>query len=175
VRDAGIAQGLEGIVRKPLTSRYYPGKRRDWIKIKNVRPQEVIIGGWTPGEGRRRNLIGSLLLGIYDHTSGHHRLTYVGNVGTGFTGAMLGDLAARLAVLARESSPFDTAVPRDVVRDAHRSTPTSSVRSPSANGPQTATYATRPGVDSDPTNNPKTYTKSYRVKREMARRRVGFA
>jgi bifunctional non-homologous end joining protein LigD len=36
VRDASVAQGLEGIVGKPLTSRYHPGKRRDWIKINSV-------------------------------------------------------------------------------------------------------------------------------------------
>jgi transposase-like protein len=36
VRDASIQQGLEGIVGKPLRSRYYPGKRREWIKINSV-------------------------------------------------------------------------------------------------------------------------------------------
>lgn len=47
------AHGLKGVVGKPLASRYYPGARRDWIKAKNVRHQEVIICGWTPGQGRR--------------------------------------------------------------------------------------------------------------------------
>ncbi len=53
--------GLEGVVGKPLASRYHPGGRRDWIKVKNIRHQEVIIGGWQPGEGGRANTIGSLL------------------------------------------------------------------------------------------------------------------
>jgi bifunctional non-homologous end joining protein LigD len=114
VREASIERGLEGIVGKPLRSRYQPGRRREWIKIKNVRHQEVVIGGWRPGEGRRRNMIGSLLLGSFED----HGLTYIGNVGTGFTEAMLRDLAAMLAPLARESSPFDTDVPREVARDA---------------------------------------------------------
>jgi bifunctional non-homologous end joining protein LigD len=41
---------------------------------------EVIICGWQPGQGRRANTIGSLLLGAYDDG----RLLYAGNVGTGF-------------------------------------------------------------------------------------------
>ncbi len=61
-----IAKGLEGVVGKPLGSAYHPGQRRDWIKIKNVKQQEVIICGWKPGEGRRADLIGSLLLGVND-------------------------------------------------------------------------------------------------------------
>jgi len=48
-----ITKGLEGVVGKPLSSAYHPGQRRDWIKIKNVKQQEVIICGWAPGEGRR--------------------------------------------------------------------------------------------------------------------------
>ena len=51
---------------KPLGSAYHPGQRRDWIKVKNVKQQEVIIAGWKPGEGRRADMIGSLLLGVYD-------------------------------------------------------------------------------------------------------------
>jgi bifunctional non-homologous end joining protein LigD len=62
VCSAGIEQGLEGVVAKLLTSRYYPGKRREWIKVKNVRHQEVVVAGWKPGEGSRANMIGSLLV-----------------------------------------------------------------------------------------------------------------
>jgi bifunctional non-homologous end joining protein LigD len=114
VRAASLERGLEGVVGKPLRSRYHPGRRRDWIKIKNVRRHEVVIGGWTPGEGRRRTMIGSLLLGVFHD----HGLVYVGNVGTGFSVAMLRDLAARLAPLARPTSPFDTDVPPEVSRTA---------------------------------------------------------
>ena len=49
------AQGLEGIVAKRLDSPYRPGKRsRDWLKVKNFRGQEVVIGGWLPGQGTPR-------------------------------------------------------------------------------------------------------------------------
>ena len=59
-------RGLEGIVAKRLSSPYRPGKRsRDWLKIKNFRGQEVVIGGWLPGKGRRHGEIGSLLAGAF--------------------------------------------------------------------------------------------------------------
>ncbi len=109
-----IAKGLEGVVGKPLTSAYHPDQRRDWIKVKNVRQQEVIIGGWKPGEGRRADTIGSLLLGIYDGG----QLRYAGHVGTGFTQDMLADLMGQLGSLGRDTSPFGTKVPAQAARDA---------------------------------------------------------
>ena len=64
VQAVSLANGLEGVVGKPLASAYHPGQRRDWIKVKNIRHAEVIIGGWKPGQGRRAGTIGSLLLGV---------------------------------------------------------------------------------------------------------------
>jgi bifunctional non-homologous end joining protein LigD len=119
VLSASLANGLEGVVGKPLSSRYHPGQRRDWIKVKNVRHQEVIICGWKPGEGRRADMIGSLLLGVYDG-----ELRYVGHVGTGFTQAMLTGLMRRLRPLERATSPFATPVPAQHARDAHWVEPT---------------------------------------------------
>jgi bifunctional non-homologous end joining protein LigD len=109
-----IAKGLEGVVGKPLTSLYHPDQRRDWIKVKNVKQQEVIVCGWQPGAGRRTDMIGSLLLGVYDGS----RLRYVGHVGTGFTQDMLAELMAELTPLGRATSPFDTPVPAQQARDA---------------------------------------------------------
>ena len=64
VLQASKAQGLEGVVAKRRDSPYLPGKRSPtWTKIKNLRTQEVIVGGWTPGEGNRQGRLGSLLLG----------------------------------------------------------------------------------------------------------------
>jgi bifunctional non-homologous end joining protein LigD len=114
-----IAQGLEGVVGKPLTSAYHPGQRRDWIKVKNVKQQEVIVCGWKPGAGRRADMIGSLLLGVYDGG----QLRYVGHVGTGFTRDMLAELMVELASLDRDTSPFGTAVPAQQARDAHWTEP----------------------------------------------------
>jgi len=115
VLAASKAQGLEGVLAKRLDSRYYPGKRSDcWLKVKNLRTQEVVIGGWKPGAGRRAGAIGSLLLGV----PGPAGLKFAGHVGTGFTDRMLRDLEAQLAPLARDDSPFDTTVPREHARTA---------------------------------------------------------
>jgi bifunctional non-homologous end joining protein LigD len=96
-------QALEGVMAKRLGSPYTPGRRSpDWVKMKNVRTQEVVIGGWTPGRGRRDGMIGALLLGLPDPSG----MTYAGKVGTGFTDAALRDLAACLGPLETTSCPF---------------------------------------------------------------------
>jgi bifunctional non-homologous end joining protein LigD len=115
----GQAEGLEGIVAKRHASSYRPGRRSpDWIKLKNVRTQEVVVGGWRPGTGTRSGTIGSLLLGL----PGADGLHYIGRVGTGFTAAILADLSGRLRTSARASSPF-LDVPRADAADAHWAEP----------------------------------------------------
>jgi bifunctional non-homologous end joining protein LigD len=97
-------QGLEGIVAKRLSSTYQPGARtRDWLKVKSFGRQELVIGGWLPGKGKRGDSIGALLLGVYEP---HGKLRYVGRVGTGFSERELERLAGLLAPLRREDSPF---------------------------------------------------------------------
>ena len=109
--------GLEGVVAKRLESRYSPGRRSaDWVKVKIFRTQEVVVAGWKPGTGRRDGRSRSLLLGVNSAGSG---LVFAGKVGTGFTQQMLAEVERTLRPLARETSPFATAVPRDVARDAH--------------------------------------------------------
>ena len=61
------ASGLEGVVAKRLDSRYEPGKRtRTWLKVKVRHRQEMVVGGWLPGEGNRTGRIGALLVGYHD-------------------------------------------------------------------------------------------------------------
>ncbi len=115
VLEASRAQGLEGIVAKRLDSPYLPGKRApSWRKIKNILTQEVVVGGWTPGQGNRQGRLGSLLVGV----PGGGGLQYVGQVGTGFSEAALDDLAGTLDPLRSDHSPFVTEVPRRYERVA---------------------------------------------------------
>jgi bifunctional non-homologous end joining protein LigD len=101
---ASAERGLEGIMIKRLDSHYTPGKRGgNWLKVKNLGRQEFVIGGWQPGEGKRRNRLGSLLLGYYDEEG---KLHYAGKVGTGFTERGLDELIERLKPLAQKSNPF---------------------------------------------------------------------
>lgn len=101
--EATRAQGLEGVIAKRLVSPYRPGQRtRDWLKVKNVRRQEFVIGGWLPGQGRREGELGALVVGYYDGAD----LRYAGKVGTGFDAANLAMLRERLQPLNRGRSPF---------------------------------------------------------------------
>jgi bifunctional non-homologous end joining protein LigD len=104
---ASKEQGLEGVMLKRVDSTYSPGKRNGtWLKVKNVSRQELVIGGWTPGEGRRKEHLGALLVGYFEQDGGKPVLRYAGKVGTGFKAADLTAIAARLAPLERKTSPF---------------------------------------------------------------------
>ncbi|MGH3696364.1 MAG: hypothetical protein ACRDRX_20620 [Pseudonocardiaceae bacterium] len=108
--------GLEGVVGKRLRSRYAPGRRSPaWVKTALFHTQDVIVGGWTAGLGRRAGTFGALLLGAHDDQG---RLRYLGDVGTGFTEQMLSDLLDRLAELEQPASPFDELVPPEHARRA---------------------------------------------------------
>ncbi len=120
VLAAAREAGLEGVVAKRLEAPYDPGRRStDWIKVPLLSTQEVVVGGWQPGEGRRSGGIGSLLLGVTADAG----LEFAGHVGTGFSQQALKDIAARLAPLERPTSPF-IAVPREHARLAHWVEPT---------------------------------------------------
>lgn len=108
--------GLEGVIAKRLTSTYRPAARSpDWLKIKNVLRQELVIGGWVPQKGRRTEL-GALLVGFYEEDGSEATpLRFAGKVGTGFTRAVAADLMDRLTAVPRADSPFAGARP---VRDA---------------------------------------------------------
>jgi bifunctional non-homologous end joining protein LigD len=116
--EATAAQGLEGIVAKRLDSHYEPGRRTGaWIKVKHTLRQELVIGGWIPGEGRRTNRIGALLMGYYDRSPRKPVFRYAGRVGTGFTEKTLVQLQRELEPFRRKTSPFTGAprLPRGVV------------------------------------------------------------
>ena len=118
--SASTEQGLEGIVAKRLDSIYQPGLRSSsWVKVKGVSRQELVVGGWMPGKGKRKGHVGALLLGVYEEQG---VLRYVGRVGSGFSEAELDRLARVLDPLQRATSPFTAgALPP---RDAHFCEPT---------------------------------------------------
>ncbi len=104
---ASRERGLEGIVAKRLASTYQPGRRSpDWLKVKNVRRQEMVIGGWVAGQGRREGELGALLIGYYADDDGEPRLRYAGKVGTGFDATALRLLREKLEPLRTDESPF---------------------------------------------------------------------
>ena len=107
--QASAEHGLEGIMAKRLASRYRPGARsRDWLKVKITFDADVVIVGWTEGEGSRAGTFGSLVMAVYDDSA----LRYVGNVGTGFDQRALDETLERLHALEATEAPF----PADVLR-----------------------------------------------------------
>ena len=121
--EAAAAQGLEGIMAKRRSSRYQPGARsRDWLKAKVTFDADVVIVGWTEGEGRRAGTLGSLVMAVFDGPD----LRYVGNVGTGFDRESLADALERLQGLgeAERSFPADVVRSRPELRGAHWVSPT---------------------------------------------------
>jgi bifunctional non-homologous end joining protein LigD len=94
--------GLEGILAKKQDSTYQPGQRtRDWLKIKTIKQQEVIIGGYTRNE-KSSKLFSALLLGL----PRDGRFEFIGPVGTGFTTQMQKDILKKLKPLETSKCPF---------------------------------------------------------------------
>ncbi len=111
---------LEGIIAKKRGSIYEPGRRvTTWLKLK-VRPeQELVVGGYIPGEGSHKDL-GALLVGTYEGD----KLRYGGRVGSGLNTKTRASLKARLDALARPTAPFDPPPPRTAeLRYAHFAEP----------------------------------------------------
>ena len=120
--------GWEGLIAKEPQSRYAAGRRHAaWRKLKFTRTAEFVVGGWTDPAGTRTGF-GALLLGrrpeaVPDDDApagggGHGTaavpgpaLVFAGQVGSGFTQAELERIAARLAELAADASPFADAPP----------------------------------------------------------------
>jgi bifunctional non-homologous end joining protein LigD len=98
VFSSACKSGIEGIVSKQLDAPYRSGRTGSWTKAKCRAGQEVVIGGWTLGEGTVR----SLLAGVYRGND----LAYVGRIGTGYGREVAKALLPSLEKLTRSASPF---------------------------------------------------------------------
>lgn len=104
---------LEGIISKKIDSSYETKRSNSWLKVKCLKRQEFIIGGYTnPKSGRSH--FGSLFLGFYNEQG---ELEFAGNVGTGFTQESLKELHEQLEQHVSVQNPFNTTPPK--IRDAH--------------------------------------------------------
>ena len=110
--EAAKDRGLEGVVAKKLESPYREGRRSgEWIKERIWREQEFVIGGHIPGEGRRAETVGSLLVGYYDKRASElgpgesQSLHFAGGVGSGLTQGNLAELSAALGKINRKRQP----------------------------------------------------------------------
>lgn len=89
------AHELEGVVAKRKGSTYRPDDRSaDWVKVKCELDADLVVIGWTEGEGKRSRL-GALDLGAYDG----ERLVVRGTVGSGLDEDVIDELLDRLRAL----------------------------------------------------------------------------
>src|SRR4029077_3428070 len=94
--------GLEGLIGKKKDSIYEVGQRSgSWIKLKLLKEQEFVIGGYAEPEGPRQ-YFGYLVVGFYRGKD----LVFAGKVGTGFNTELLRSLFSRFNKIPRESCPF---------------------------------------------------------------------
>jgi DNA ligase D-like protein (predicted ligase) len=108
--------GWEGLIAKRADAPYTAGRSKDWLKLKCVWEQELVVGGYTDPAGSRTDF-GALLVGY--HEDG--RLRYAGKVGTGYTAETLRTLGADLRRLEIAESPFVDA--RPIPRGSHWTRP----------------------------------------------------
>ena len=97
-------RGLEGLIAKRRDSPYEAGRRSGaWRKIKRLREQEFVIGGFTAPRGSRSHF-GALLIGYYRGKE----FVFAGKVGTGFDEKTLAALLKQMTAYRAEKSPFSS-------------------------------------------------------------------
>ena len=109
-------RGWEGLIAKRADAPYARGRSKDWLKLKCVWEQELVVGGYTEPAGSRTDF-GALLVGYFEDGV----LRYAGKVGTGYRAETLRDLGSRLRALEMPESPFADA--RPVPRGTHWTRP----------------------------------------------------
>ncbi|MEE9285199.1 MAG: hypothetical protein V3V35_05655 [Dehalococcoidia bacterium] len=100
--EAATGLGYEGVVAREASSRYYPATRsRRWLAVREQLAADLVVGGYTLGEGRGGPL-GSLLLGAYDGDA----LLHVASVAGGFARDERAAVLERLASRHADECPF---------------------------------------------------------------------
>jgi bifunctional non-homologous end joining protein LigD len=106
IYEQALAKGWEGLLVKVSDSIYESGRRSHaWRKLKLLKQQEFVVGGWTePRE--TRPYFGALLLGAYEPGKQPPPLRYVGHTGGGFTQKELAHIHGLLLTLETKTCPF---------------------------------------------------------------------
>jgi bifunctional non-homologous end joining protein LigD len=109
LHDATLAQGLEGVVSKRRSSKYFPDRRTDsWLKLAHRLSASYVVGGWRPQEGSSAGNLAAVLVGEMTPDG----LLYRGRVGSGIGPKAGAQLTKLLAGRDRDDSPFDDEVPK---------------------------------------------------------------
>lgn len=104
LHERAMREGWEGLIVKEARAPYQSGRRSpSWRKLKVVRQQEFVVGGWTEPR-QTRQYFGALLLGVHDPAT--NALRDVGHTGTGFDGRELARVWKLLRARETQQSPF---------------------------------------------------------------------
>ncbi len=98
---AACRSGWEGLIAKRADAPYVAGRSKDWLKLKCLWEQELVVGGYTDPAGSRADF-GALLVGYYQQGL----LRYAGKVGTGYSKSTLHQLGSRLRKLETAQPAF---------------------------------------------------------------------
>lgn len=114
VFENACQHNLEGLVCKLAESTYQQKRSRHWVKVKCIRRQEFVIGGYTDPAGGRK-YFGALALGVYERG----KLVYAGRVGTGFTEKTLKDIYGLLSEREQPKTGYDKPPTGQEARGVH--------------------------------------------------------
>jgi bifunctional non-homologous end joining protein LigD len=89
---------LEGIVAKRRRSPYRSARSDDWVKVKFLHRQELVIAAYKPGLGT----FDSLVVGYYDGG----KLRYAGKLRSGFTPHVRSEVWQELKAFETTTYPF---------------------------------------------------------------------
>jgi ATP-dependent DNA ligase len=90
--------GLDGVIAKPASGAYQPGKRV-MVKVKHERECDCVVAGFRWHKDERDRAVGSLLLGLYDDQA---TLQHVG-VAASFSAAKRRELVDTLAPYRKDA------------------------------------------------------------------------
>ena len=75
---AGVGGSLDGVIAKRLDMPYQSGNRDGMVKVKQMRTADCVVGGFRYGS--KGNVVGSLLLGLYDEDGLLHHVGFCSTI-----------------------------------------------------------------------------------------------
>ena len=78
---AGVGGSLDGVIAKRLDLPYQSGNRNGMVKVKRMRTADCVVGGFRYAS--KGNVVGSLLLGLYDDDGLLHHVGFCSTIKSG--------------------------------------------------------------------------------------------
>jgi ATP-dependent DNA ligase len=90
-----LGGGLDGIVAKRVDLAYRSGERTGMQKYKRMRTADCVVGGFR--YGAKTEVVGSLLLGLYDHAGMLDHVGFTSNIPSGERASLTSKLESLIA------------------------------------------------------------------------------